>query len=107
MPERSSDHQQRRHEEMSAREMAIKALVSIDAHTSECNRRDESFQKRYDLDMHEIKDGIGELHRRISSVGGKFNGLIMSVGGVLILGLLSIIAYLIVSGAPWQHVVDP
>lgn len=98
-----------------ARDTANRALILIERHTDECNRREDDRQRREQREhdesvahRREVKEALGQLTEQISELGkgqqtnreGVYKVL---VAGLLIIcgGALSLLAYILVNGAPW------
>jgi hypothetical protein len=67
-------------------------------------RREAQFQHQYEADIGEIKRGLDQLHGRISSLGNGIQVVVRGAGGALIIGLASLVAWLLAHGRPWEQI---
>lgn len=94
---------------------ANKALVLIEQHQADCNRREERRERREreereDAILHRkevkesldnLRDGMGDLGRQIGHQDRANMRWVLGLAGMIITFLLALVGYLLVNGAPW------
>lgn len=87
-------------EEMSERVKAVE--ISLDFHLKSCEKGNEAVTAA----LNELQSGQKALFARIDSAARRIHGrvdkILYSLGGTLILILLSIIGYMLANWGPWN-----
>lgn len=98
------------HIDLSAHETATKAITMIEQHTQNCDRReaerarrDDQFRTEYASDVAEVKGSIKDVHSRVSGLRSGMWGLIITVGGAVIVGLVSLVFWLLTNGGTLEN----
>lgn len=92
----------------------VEARMMIKNHLEDCNReraesrrREDQFRSEYAADMSELKTqltaGFSTLHGRVNSVKNWSTGVMITVAGALIIGLLTVLLTVLTNGLPWQR----